>query len=242
MWRATLRQAYSGPVKWKPPGSKHADAAVGYLLRTGIDGGGNLASARRSAERALAATHDPEAAIDRIITTHTSIAAAGGLVTGLGGFLTLPVALSANVLGFHVLATRMVAAIAAARGHDITQEGVRSAVLLTLTGNDSTNVLSKAGIGIDGVAAFALQSVSPGALMMVNKAVAFRLFAQLGQKGLARFGHVVPVVGGLLGGALDGYLMHRIAEHARTHFPPAPKALLPGPSAHFDPTTDGHPL
>lgn len=231
-----------GSVKWKAPGSKHADAAVGYLLRAGIDGGGNLASARRSAERALAATEDPEAAIDRIITTHTSIAAAGGLVTGLGGFLTMPVALSANVLGFHVLATRMVAAIAAARGHDITHEGVRTAVLLTLTGNDSTKVLSKVGIGVDGVAAFALQSVSPAALMLVNKAVAFRLFAQLGQKGLARFGRVVPVVGGLLGGALDGYLMHRIAEHARAQFPPAPKALLPGPSTHFDASADGHPL
>ncbi|MGW0230479.1 EcsC family protein [Actinopolymorpha singaporensis] len=204
---------------------KASDVAVGYLMRAGIDGGGDLASASKAAERALAATDDPEQAIDRIVATHTRLAAAGGFVTGLGGFLTLPVALSANVLGFYVVATRMVAAIAAVRGHDISHDAVRTTVLLTLTGNDSSTVLSRAGIGVNGIAAAALQGVSPAALMMVNKAVAFRLFAQVGQKSLARLGRGVPVVGGVVGGAFDAMLMHRIASHARMHFPQAPREL-----------------
>ena len=208
-----------------PSKRKVADAVVSHLLRVGIDGGGNLASAGRSAERALAKSDDPEAAIDRIVATHTRLAAAGGFVTGLGGFVTLPVALPANVLGFYVIATRMVASIAKVRGHDISEDAVRTTVLLTLTGSDASKVVRHAGIGVDGVAAYALRSVSPAVLMVVNKGVAFRLFVQLGRHGISRFGHVIPVVGGLVGAAFDAMLMRRIAHHAREHFPQLPASV-----------------
>ena len=210
-------------------GAKVADIAASYLLRVGIDGGGSLASAQRAAERALAATSDPDAAIDRIVATHTRIAAAGGFVTGLGGFVTLPVALPANILGFYVVATRMVAAIAAVRGHDLREDGVRTAVLLTLTGNDASQVIKHAGVGVGGVTALALRRTSPAVLMVVNKGVAFRLFVQLGRHGVSRFGHIVPVVGGFVGAAFDALLMRRIAHHARGHFPMAPRSSEPDP-------------
>ncbi len=228
-----LRRAASGILglvgKDVRHSSKFADAIVGYLLRAGIDGGGNLASARRSAERAMLATGDDEEAINRIIATHTKLAAAGGFVTGLGGFVTLPVALPANIIGFYVVATRMVAAIATVRGHDVGEDGVRTSVLLTLTGNDASQVVRHAGVGVDGIAASALRTVSPAALMVVNKGVAFRLFVQLGRHGVARFGHVVPVVGGFVGAAFDAMLLRRIAHHARQHFPMAPRPLTTGP-------------
>jgi hypothetical protein len=200
-------------------GHRAADTAVTYLLRAGIDGGGKLASADRAAARALHAHPDAEEAIDRIVATHTRLAAAGGFVTGIGGFVTLPVALPANVLGFYVIATRMVAAIAAVRGHDVKDDAVRTTVLLALTGSDASKVVKHAGIGVNGVAAYALRNVSPAALMVVNKGVAFRLFVQLGRHGLSRFGRVIPVVGGLVGAAFDALLIRRIAHHAREHFP-----------------------
>jgi hypothetical protein len=203
-------------------GHRAADAAVTYLLRAGIDGGGRLASADAAAVRALRGHADAEDAIDRIVTTHTGLAAAGGFVTGIGGFVTLPVALPANVLGFYVIATRMVAAIAAVRGHDVKDDAVRTSVLLALTGNDASKVVKHAGIGVNGVAEYALRSVSPAALMVVNKAVAFRLFVQLGKHGLSRFGRVIPLVGGVVGAAFDAMLIRRIAHHAREHFPAAP--------------------
>ncbi|WP_020577665.1 EcsC family protein [Actinopolymorpha alba] len=209
--------------------SKATDVAVSYLLRVGIDGTGRLATARQAANRALAATGDNEQAIDRIVTNHLRLAAAGGFLTGLGGFVTLPVALPANVVGFYLVATHMVAAIAEVRGHDVDEDAVRSAVLLTLTGSDASTVLERAGIGVNGVAAYALRSVSPAALMVVNKGVAFRLFLQLGRKGMARFGRVVPVAGGLVGATFDALLLRRIAHQARQHFPPQ-LGPQPGPS------------
>lgn len=68
---------------------------------------------------------------------------ANGFVTSLGGFITMPVALPANVTGFYLLATRMVAAVAKARGYDLTQPHIRSAVLLSLVGADADDLLSQ---------------------------------------------------------------------------------------------------
>ena len=52
---------------------------------------------------------------DDIIGAHLRLAAGNGFVTGLGGFVTLPIALPANVAGFYIVATRMAGAIAAVR-------------------------------------------------------------------------------------------------------------------------------
>jgi hypothetical protein len=197
------------------------DALVQHLLRVGVDGAGKLPPAAEVARRAFAKTGETEQAIDRIVSNHTRMAAGGGFVTGLGGFVTLPVALPANVLSFYVLATRMVGAIAAARGYDTTKPDVRTAILLTLTGSDATEVLAKAGVGpVSGrVTAIALRRLPPSLLMVVNKGVAFRIVVKLGQKGLARFGRAVPIIGGLIGGVLDVLLIRRIGRKAREQFP-----------------------
>jgi hypothetical protein len=146
--------------------------------------------------------------------------AAGGFVTSLGGFVTLPVALPANVLEFYLVATRMVAGIASARGYDIRQPEVRSAVLLALVGADADDLLSKAGLTKTGrLANLAAQQLPGPALMVVNKAVGFRLLTQVGKKTLTRFGKAVPLVGGVVGAGLDTYLLKRIADHSRHEFP-----------------------
>jgi len=207
---------------------KVVDALVDRLLRTGIDGMGKLDSAKDVAAAALAEEGDPDRAVDAIVASHTKLAAAGGFLTGVGGFVTIAVALPANVVGFYVVATRMVASIAAVRGHDVTSDGVRTAVLLAVTGEDATEILRKAGGGaIAGKAtALALGNLPPAALMAVNKGVAFRIFVRLGQKGLGRLGRAVPVMGGVLGGSLDAYFMRRIAKNARKEFPPVAPAQI----------------
>jgi hypothetical protein len=191
------------------------------LLDTGIDGKGPFDSARRVADVKRADKAGAEDAVNAVVSSHLKMAAAGGFVTGVGGFITLPVALPANVLEFYLVATRMVAAIASLRGYDITRPEIRSAILLTLVGADADDLLSKAGVARTGrLSNLAAQRLPGPALMVVNKAVGFRLLATVGKKGLTRFGRGMPVIGGVLGASLDGYLLHRIADHARHEFPP----------------------
>lgn len=191
------------------------------LLDAGIDGKGPFDSAEKVSATARSETPDAEQAIDRIVRTHLRMAAAGGFVTGLGGFVTLPVALPANVLEFYLVATRMVASIASVRGYDVRQQEIRSAVLLTLVGADADDLLRKAGVVATGrLSNLAAQRLPGPALMVVNKAVGFRLLSQAGKATLARFGKAVPVIGGAVGAGLDAYMLKRIADHARHEFPP----------------------
>ena len=190
------------------------------ILDTGIDGKGPFHSAQQVADVALSGHADVEQAVDAVISSHLKLAAAGGFATGLGGFITLPVALPANVVEFYLVATRMVAAVASARGYDLRQPEIRAAVLLTLVGADSDDLLQKAGVSATGrLSNLAAQRLPGPALMVVNKAVAFRLISQLGKKALVRMGKALPVVGGVVGAGLDAYLLKRIADQARHEFP-----------------------
>ncbi|WP_432546891.1 EcsC family protein [Kineococcus sp. SYSU DK004] len=199
-----------------------ASALVRRLLAVGIDGRGPFDSAAAVAADARRRHPSTESAVHAVVRRHTRMAAAGGFATGVGGLVTLPVALPANVLGFYVLATRTVAAIADLRGYDTSRPEVRSAVLLTLVGADATDVLRSAGIPTGGrIAALATQRVPPAVLMLVNKGVGFRLLARTASSGLFRAGsRAVPVLGGAAGAGLDTLMLRRIAKHAERALPP----------------------
>jgi len=201
--------------------SRTANAILRKLMDVGLDGLGPIDSAARVVDAALEAESTPEQAIDLVVRKHQRYAASNGFVTGLGGLFTMIVALPVNVSGFYVLATRMVGSIAAIRGYDLNKPEVRTAILLALVGADSEDVLRKAGITSGGkLAQMALGRLPKAALMVVNKAVAFRISTLMGARTLGRLGRFVPVVGGFVGAGLDAYLMSRIAHHAREEFPP----------------------
>ena len=201
----------------------HAGVAtpmIERLMDVGIDGRGPFRSAQSVADFALAEHRQVEPATDAIVRSHLRLAAANGFVTGLGGFAALPVALPANVLGFYLVATRMVAGIASSRGHDIGQPEVRSAVLLALVSADADDLVAKASdAGAGKLVNLAAQRLPGPVLMAVRKGILFRLLARIGKRSFARFGKVVPVAGGLVGAGLDTYLLKRIADHARLEFP-----------------------
>jgi hypothetical protein len=199
-----------------------ATRLVERLLDVGIDGKGPFDSAHEVAASALKrARGDVDQAVKVIVRDHRQLGAVGGFATGLGGFFTMVVALPANVLEFYLLATRMTAATAKVRGYDIDQPEIRSAILLTLTGADSDDLLKKAGLRVPGgrLSALATDRLPAPALMVLNKAVGFRLLGRIGQGTLARLGRAVPLVGGLVGAGIDVYMLHRIGRQAAREFP-----------------------
>lgn len=197
-----------------------ASGLVDRLLALGIDGKGRFESASAVLAKAQAAHSDPEAVVKAIVRQHLKLAVASGFVTSIGGFLVMPVALPANIAGFYLLATRMVAAIAGARGYDIEEPHVRSAVLLTLVGSEAEDVLASAGLmkPTGKITSMAVSQLPGPALMVVNKAIGFRLLASTGKSVLTRFGRAIPLVGGAVGAGLDGWILNRIADQARRDF------------------------
>lgn len=202
-----------------------SDAITGLIQRIlaiGLDGKGTFKGAGKLADEALKdANGDVEKAIDAIARSSIRAGAAGGFVTSLGGFVTMPVAIPANVFEFYVLATRQVGAIAKLRGYDLKDDTIRTAVLLTLVGSNSTDILNKAGVSMTSTALGGLASkgLPKAAMMIINKAVGFRLLRSVGAKTLARFGRAVPLLGGGVGAIADGAMMSKIADQARQEFP-----------------------
>ncbi|MGN6600125.1 MAG: EcsC family protein [Actinomycetes bacterium] len=207
-----------------------AEALVRLVLDTGLDGVGPLPGAVAVAEQALARAASPEDAIRAVVRSTTKAAGANGFVTGLGGFVTLPVALPANVAGFTVLAARMVGAIAHLRGYDLHRSEVRTAVLVTLAGADATELLRKVGVALPGGAAVGMvvSRLPQSTLVAVNKAVGFRLLVQVGERSLTRLGRAVPLAGGVLGAGPDIALLRRVAAEAERAFPPRHRDPQPG--------------
>lgn len=203
-------------------GDQVAQSFVEQLARGALDGVGPLAPARKVAADALSRTGDEDAAVDLVIAEHLRLAALNGFVTGLGGVIVLPVALSANVLGFYTLAARMVAAIADVRGEDLDRREVRLKVLLTLTGDDASQLLVQAGAVLPGggMTTSALRRLAPSTTAMVNRVIGFKLLVGATEKALVRLGRAIPLAGGVIGGTVDVALMHSIARHAREQFPP----------------------
>ncbi len=186
------------------------------VLAIGIDGLGPIQSAQSVASEALAEHGTQERAIAHVTRSHSRLAAANGFITGLGGLITLIVALPLNVIGFSLISARMAAAVAAIRGHDLDDPATRTAVLLTLTGNNASELLAKAGVAAPGgrITSTALRRLPSSTLAFINKGVAFRLLTRTLGKGLTRFGRLVPLVGGVVGAVIDRTMVRSVARTA----------------------------
>ncbi len=179
----------------------------------GLDGAGDLAASYRQ----QFATENE--AIDALIRWQIAKAAAAGFLTNLGGMVTLPVALPANLVSALYIQIRMVAAIAKLRGHDLHSDRVRTVVLACLCGTSLVDMLKEAGMGIGaGLAQQAVASLSTEALRRIKHAGRFEIARRaLGTANLAKF---TPLIGGLVAGILDGALTRSYGNAAKRLFDP----------------------
>lgn len=194
---------------------------VDSLLDVAIEGRGPIKPVKQVAAAMRRGAGEQTAAITKASSAQLVGAAVGGFVTSVGGFAAMPVALPLNIAEFYFQATRVVAKIAELRGYDVDDAQVRQAISLALAGADADEVFAKVGMGAsNNFVMGALEDQLPdSAMMMVNKAVAFRLMRSMGEKSLSRLGKGIPVVGGFVGAGLDTYLMFRIIETAKEQFP-----------------------
>lgn len=146
----------------------------------------------------------PEEAAKSLIKYQIAKCGTSGFITGLGGLITLPVSLPANLTSVLYIQLRMVAAIAKIGGYDIRSDQVQTMAYACLTGSAMTDILK--GTGIKFGQKFATASIKkiPGAVLTkINQKVGFRFLTKFGEKGVVNLVRVVPVAGGIIGGAVD---------------------------------------
>lgn len=163
--------------------------------------------------------YDEDTAIERLIQFQTTKAATSGFISGLGGVITMPIAIPANIATVILFQMRMIAAIAQIRGYDVKSDQVQSFVYATLAGTSVSEIAKKAGINIGNKIAIGVIKKIPGNLLKkINQAVGFRLATKFGTTGAINLGKMVPVVGGIIGGTFDTATTLTIASLAKKTF------------------------
>lgn len=127
-----------------------------------------------------------------------------GFVTGLGGLITLPVAIPANIGSVLYVQMRMIACIAKMGGYDIKSDQVQTMVYMCLTGTTLADVAKMTGIKFGTKSLEAAIKKIPGAVLTkINQRVGFRFLTKFGQKGVINLGKLIPAIGGVIGGGMD---------------------------------------
>jgi hypothetical protein len=170
--------------------------------------------------------HDDDR-IRSLIRWHVAAATTTGFATGLGGLVTLPVTLPAGLGAAWLLQARMIGSIAHIRGYDVADERVRTLVIAAIAGDATVSEVTKR-IGNDfatRAGKAAVQRVPGKVLIEINKKVGFRLLTKGGTKGVVNLGKAVPVLGGLVGGAVDGTSTRAVGAVALRAFPSVQPAM-----------------
>lgn len=184
-----------------------------------IDGLPGAETAYELADNYLNKSSDIDTAINKLIKWQTTKCATSGFLTGLGGIVTLPVAVPANIASVIYIQMRMVAAIAYLRGYDLKDDQVKTFIYACLTGQSAAEVMKSAGVQMGMKVGQAQIKRIPGkVLIKINQKAGFRLVTKFGEKGVINLGKMVPLIGGVIGGSFDIVSTKAIAIAANNTF------------------------
>ena len=212
------------------------------LYPTVLDGVPGLGTPQERAAEARLGGGSLDEQADRLVRRHLALSASAGFLSGLGGWLTLPFTLPANLAAVASVQLHMAASVAVLAGHDPRQAGTRERVLGCLIGSGPADpardaeqeTLDRVGLklaerGLNLVVSSTVGAVKWGAKKVVKGRI---------QRKMLRG---IPLVGGFIGAASDGYVTQKVAEAARAEFLggiPEPD----GPDSEFPPSSgDGLP-
>lgn len=201
---------------------KAAREVVDLLLKVVRDGAGPLVGSQGYAELRLEqADGDVDVAVRRVIRETASYSGGLGFLTGLGGFVAMPVTFPTNLAGTMILNTRMVGAIAHLHGWDLEDERVQALLLLVVAGTPAQKAMKAVGIKVgQELTKVAIKKIPIALIREINKRAGFMLLAKYGTKrATLTLVKAVPVIGGIAGGSIDAGIAVAIGNAAAKAFP-----------------------
>ena len=196
-------------------------SALDWAYEKSVNGVPGLGSAQELAQDYMKDGNSPYEQANSLIRWQNTKAATSGFVTGLGGIITLPVTIPANIVSVLYVQIRMIAAIAHIGGYDLKDDKVKTLVYACLVANSAKDVIKDIGVAVGNKLAMNAVKAIPGTtLLKINQAVGFKLFTKFGEKGIINLGKAVPLLGGVVGGTVDGIATNSIGNVARDTFTP----------------------
>jgi hypothetical protein len=204
------------------PGSKALEAvqsALAWAYEAALDGLPGMGTLDELVTSYLHEGRTAEDAIESLIAWQTGKAGTAGFVTGLGGIITLPAAIPANLASVLYIQLRMIAAIAKMRSYDIRSDQVKTLCVACLAGSAVSDILKEVGIKVGTkLTQQAIMKIAGSTIIRINQAVGFRLVTKAGSTGILNLTKMVPFIGGIVGGSFDAVTTRTIAHAAKTVF------------------------
>lgn len=184
--------------------------------------------------------YNKEDAVNSLIRYQNAKVAASGFVNGLGGFVTLPVTVPADLAATLYVQIRMIAAIAHIYGLDVKNDKTRTLIYVLLVGSSIQEITSEIAIKVSLKAAESALKKLPGRVLIeINKKVGFRLLTKFGEKGVINLVKFIPILGGIVGASVNAYFCNSIGDYAHQelkkmsppetepeNFPPSSSSLV----------------
>jgi uncharacterized protein (DUF697 family) len=195
--------------------------ALDYAYERAVNGFPGLDSADDLAHSYLKQEGSLTKKVNSLIRWQNAKAGSSGFLTGLGGFISLPVAIPANLVSVLYFQVRMIAAIARMGGHDLRDDRIKSLVYVCLAGNVAKDILQEIGISIGSkLTTQMICNISEKTILLVNQKVGFQLLAKTGSRGAINLGKAIPLAGGIIGGSIDVFTTNLLGNVARNTFIP----------------------
>lgn len=158
----------------------------------------------------------PRAQTRYLIRWHVGQAGVVALLTSWGGFTTMPLALSANLVAERFLALRLTSGIAAVHGWSLEQEHTFRQITACVAGEGATERLADPSgqLMAQWKKSLQQQAVQQGQALLLR---------HLGHTTFKSAARVVPLVSLAVGLGFDTHAMYRLGRRARKVF--APEAI-----------------
>jgi len=205
----------------KNPKNSKAMQLIKKITDYGIEGVPPLSSAEDLAQEYLidVSYESADERVDSLIRWEASKNFTSGFLTGFGGIITLPVSVPAALGASWIIQARMAGAIARIYGRNLTDDRVRTLVLISLVGDAGKEILKEAGIAFGKkLTAEIIKRVPGRVLIEINKKIGFRLLTKAGEKGILNLVKAVPFMGGLVGGGFDAATCIAVGKVAKGMF------------------------
>ena len=149
---------------------------------------------------------DPDSTVGakKMIRNQVAKCTTSGAITGLGGVITLPVSIPANISSVLYIQMRMIACTAYMAGYDLSSDQVQTFVYACLAGVSVNALAKKVGVKAgEKFAGKAIEKIPRAAITKINQKVGFRFLTKFGETGVINLGKLIPGVGAIVNGGFD---------------------------------------
>lgn len=159
--------------------------------------------------------HDPKLAAKKLARSQIVKCTLSGTITSIGGIITLPVALPANITSVWYVELQMIAAIAVLGGYDPSHDEVKMLSYACLGGSGVMDSLRTAGVdfAVKG-GKILIGKIPVETVRAINHKLGIRFVTKWGETGVINLGKMVPILGAGVGGTFDLVSSNIVAKTA----------------------------